>query len=190
MPSDSRSEYSSSFRWPTKEGPYLVTLHFDIIDGRPQCIGVEMWGKTTADGSVDRFAEEGLEAVETPVTAEALRKVPLGRLIGEARRRQTQLAGRLKRLGGDTESDGTQAEAVWAPRVSGRRPIYDDAHWREVARIYSEAWQAGDDPTSAVARHYYVAKSTAAKWVAKARNQLGYIPKTDKGRARGVTQEG
>lgn len=190
--SDLPSDFSSSFRWPTKAGPYTVTVHFDEIDGRPECVGLEMWGKsTTTGGSVARFAPGGgsVESPVTPLTAEALRSVPLGRLVAEARRRQAGLADRLSRLGGAAGASGERSKEVWAPRATRRRPIYDAAHWREVARIYNEAWQAGDDPTSAVARHYYVSKSAAAKWVAKARNQMGLIPKTEKGRSRGATPE-
>lgn len=171
----------------------MIVVHFDEVGGRPECVGLEMWGKTTTSaGSVARFTPDrrSVESPVTPVTAEALRSVPLGRLVGEARRRQAGLADRLSRLGGPAGASGERSKEVWAPRVTRRRPIYDAEHWREVARIYSEAWQAGDDPTTAVARHYYVSKSTAAKWVAKARNQLGLIPTTEKGRARGITQEG
>ena len=60
----------------------------------------------------------------------------------------------------------------------GRPPVYGDAHYREIARIYAEAWSNGDrHPTATVAAEYIVVRSTAAKWVSTAR-KLGFLGPT------------
>jgi hypothetical protein len=71
-------------------------------------------------------------------------------------------------------------------RRGGRPPVYGDEHYREVARIYSQAWRKGDrHPTLTVATKYTVARSTAAKWVSTAR-QRGFLGPTPARRAGGV----
>lgn len=44
-----------------------------------------------------------------------------------------------------------------------------EQHLKEVTRIYTEATEQGEAPTRAVAEHFDVAHSTAAKWVGTAR---------------------
>lgn len=71
-------------------------------------------------------------------------------------------------------------------RRGGRPPVYGDEHYREVARIYAEAWSNGDrHPTLTVAAEHTVARSTAAKWVSTAR-QRGFLGPTLPRRAGGV----
>ncbi|MGI5436195.1 hypothetical protein ACQEV4_01435 [Streptomyces shenzhenensis] len=47
-------------------------------------------------------------------------------------------------------------------------------HLEEVASVYAQASKVGEPPTRAVAEHFSVAHSTAAKWVGKAR-QAGLL---------------
>lgn len=71
-------------------------------------------------------------------------------------------------------------------RRGGRPPVYGDEHYREVARIYAEAWSHGDrHPTATVAIELTVARSTAAKWVMTAR-RLGFLSPTVPRRAGGI----
>ncbi|MHB8397917.1 MAG: hypothetical protein ACYDCI_03180 [Candidatus Limnocylindrales bacterium] len=71
-------------------------------------------------------------------------------------------------------------------RRVGRPPEHDDAHYREVARRYAEAWSRGDrHPTATVAQQMDAARSTAAKWVSIAR-QRGFLGHTLPRRAGGV----
>lgn len=71
-------------------------------------------------------------------------------------------------------------DAQQGPNV-GRRPLGDD-HYRQVAEAYSAACEDGLPPTTTVAEQSRVSKTTAAKWVARARD-LGYLPPTTRGKA-------
>lgn len=52
---------------------------------------------------------------------------------------------------------------------AGRRYRLTDAHLADVADVYTKARADGQGPTRAVADHFDVAHSTAAKWVGLAR---------------------
>lgn len=52
---------------------------------------------------------------------------------------------------------------------AGKRYRITDTHLSEVADVYTKARENGDGPTRAVADHFDVAHSTAAKWVGLAR---------------------
>ena len=64
-----------------------------------------------------------------------------------------------------------------------RPPIYDDAHWAQVASVYREGYLRGTRPMQYVARRLKVTHSAAAKWVARCRD-LGLLTRTTRGRAR------
>lgn len=89
------------------------------------------------------------------------------------------------------EPGGRNIELLLPPDVArsnkgGRPPQYPMEHWREVARVYREAYANNRTPTRAVARHWEKQQSTAAKWVARCR-EMGLLPATSKGKARSVT---
>lgn len=56
------------------------------------------------------------------------------------------------------------ASAAEVPVVR-RRDRVTDHLLREVADVYRDAWDAGANPTQAVARHFHKSHSTAARWV-------------------------
>ncbi|MFR9796580.1 hypothetical protein ACL02U_11850 [Streptomyces sp. MS06] len=58
---------------------------------------------------------------------------------------------------------------------AGKRYRITDAHLDEVASAYTKARKNGQGPTRAVADHFNVAHSTAAKWVGRART-AGLLP--------------
>jgi hypothetical protein len=68
----------------------------------------------------------------------------------------------------------------------GRRPRrgspITDANLNAVAERYREALERGDPPTQSVARELNVARSTAARWVTKARER-GFLGPALQGRA-------
>ena len=51
--------------------------------------------------------------------------------------------------------------------------------------VYTEAYARGGYPTRAVVDKWSVSKSTAAEWVARAR-ELGFLGQTEQGRAGGA----
>lgn len=69
-----------------------------------------------------------------------------------------------------------------APEV-GKRYRLTPAHLKSVAAVYLDALRSGGGPTLAVADHFGVPHSTAAKWVGRARKQ-GTLRATSKGVAR------
>jgi hypothetical protein len=88
--------------------------------------------------------------------------------------------------------DRAFGERIWlgqktheSRRKQGRPPIYDLEHFREVARVYSEAEWLGQPPTKTVADRWKVQLSTAAKWVSRARHEFSLLPATQKGKAWG-----
>jgi hypothetical protein len=70
---------------------------------------------------------------------------------------------------------------------AGRPPMYGPDHFAKVAAVYTTAHRAGKHPTKAVADHFHVARSTAAKWVARCRSpKLGLLGDTVKRKAGGI----
>lgn len=178
-------EYDSWTEWAAPDGrKYLVALHFEDSDGGPRCVGVQLWAA--------RHPEEADASVEIDTTV--WRSVPLGRLIREATVRQVELAEAVARhherlaalYGGEVSVIRAEAEAsleAWSRR--GPAPRYGREHFAAVAETYAAALVAGERPTKAVATRFVVSKSTAAKWVAKARD-LGLLGSTERGRAGGI----
>lgn len=78
-------------------------------------------------------------------------------------------------------------EGVKPPRAKPGRPaLYGPEHWAEVAAIYRDAHIHGLRPTRAVAEKWHVERSTAAKWVARCRDEFGLLGKTEKRKAGGI----
>lgn len=61
--------------------------------------------------------------------------------------------------------------AVWDSVSPRRRRIVTPDHLIQVAEIYRDAMKEGRAPTAAVADHFTVSHSTAARWVREARQQ-------------------
>jgi hypothetical protein len=197
---------SSTQRWqPDPDGPaWLVTVHWSIIDGRHEPVGLEVRSYTADSDEKFTWGRPDLGAGRVPprdeahgvVTSSLLRSLPLGSILEDALR---SAAGSVAVVADDLREvgrpfwEGPEADELRdrfrAGQTSGRggRPrLYDAEHWSEVAKVYTEAWRSTDErrraPTRAVAEHFTVAKSTAAKWVARCRD-LGLLPPTSKGRA-------
>jgi hypothetical protein len=125
-------------------------------------------------------------ALADPVTREVLRNVPLRRLIREAVNGASMKITETLPDGAQVIEPLTPAEREALDERFGRRPrrgspITDD-NLRGVAERYSEALKRGDPPTQSVARELNVARSTASRWVAKARER-GFLGPALKGRA-------
>ncbi|MDQ3640971.1 MAG: hypothetical protein M3450_05760 [Actinomycetota bacterium] len=178
-------DYDSWTEWAGPDGrKYLVGLHFEDSVGGPRCVGVQLWAA--------RHPEEADASVEIDTTV--WRSIPLGRLVREAAVRQVEVAEAVARhherlaalYGGEASSIREEADASlerWSKR--GPAPRYGREHFAAVAETYAAALVAGERPTKAVATKFTVSKSTAAKWVAKARG-LGLLGSTERGRAGGI----
>jgi hypothetical protein len=72
------------------------------------------------------------------------------------------------------------------PHGPGRPPLYPPEHFAEVAQVYSQAYRSHSrNPTLTVSKEFQVSRSTAAKWVARAR-KLGFLHGTRQRVAGGV----
>ena len=174
--------------------PDLV-LHFAMIEGRPECVGIEVGARVSPPGSTDRRWRlkdtATIEGPLRPISAADVRGLGLGE---EVRRARAKMIRDLRII----ESSGDlpkrwRAEArerlALVEKDGGRRPgrprMYDAEHFRKVADFYREGATNGLTPTRWVARKYGVSQSTAAKWVARARSpEYGFLPPTTRGRAR------
>jgi hypothetical protein len=189
--------------WTDRSGRvWTVRLGWAGLPDRLQCVAMDL-----------RPAADEPE----PLTATLLRDLPLGRLIEGSRRvmtAQLAIAGSdletLKKLAAarmtnplvrrmidaaiesseaarQRARDGVEAIVGAIEQPKGRRPLYDDEHFKKVADVYLASWRSGSpNPTKDVADHesFRVTRSTAAKWVARARS-LGYLAETTQGRPSG-----
>ena len=119
-----------------------------------------------------------------PLTASALRRLPLGTIVTDARRRRVELSRRTleqaEKIGLDMPITQKHLETLTA-----RRRRYDDSHYEAVAEIYDEAMEAGIPPTAHVQEELGLrTRSQAAKQVARARER-GLLPPTEQRVAKG-----
>jgi hypothetical protein len=121
-----------------------------------------------------------------------MRTIPLSALIA-TRRRESARHGASAAEIMELLNEPSQAK-IWqtfSDRLTrgdpprGRKPLYGLEHFSAVAAVYIEAEVK---PTQAVANHWKVSKSAAAKWIARCR-ELGLLPKTTRGVMKAVTPE-
>jgi hypothetical protein len=170
-----------SGRWPDPdEGPWQVTLSWAWVQDRAECVAFTL--APVQDAEVE------------PISATLLRKVPVMRLVTQARRKRFERAGGslLEALDDGQDLDvgaGLEASlraqaAGWEQRRPGRPATLNREHYGKVAGVYSSARVAGQPPLVAVQRRWQVARPTASRWIAAAR-ELNLLPATERGRARG-----
>ncbi len=182
--------------WPDPTGgPWAVLLTWDLLDGRYECVGVEIRSYVPPGPGDVPLSDVELEQAQKrtgtgprPVTAVMLRTLPIGTIV-EAERAKTRewyegmasAAAKIPHLAEQFTAEGEE----W--RRPGRRARHDPT---VVARVYTEAWQASGtgSPTKAVAEQLGISHSAAAKQVARAR-ALGLLPPTKKGRPQGNRAE-
>lgn len=187
---DRRISLRQEFRWRG----WSVMLSFGVVAGRIECTGLELFP--------DPEASE-----QSPITALALRALPLGTFAESARREYRETLAIAANTSVETGfwnpdvPDDERAELVTRIRADVRdrlrltdedetrstmgRPVsYGPEHFATVAEIYTAAWKTGANPTAEVAKVFQTSRSAAAKWVARAR-AMGLLPQTTKGRAKG-----
>lgn len=152
------SGVQTEHRWPDEdEGPWLIVLRWDEIDGRPECVGLDM---SRLHREQTLLVESDHEASYfTFLTAAALRRLPLADLIAQDR---AQLAPPVEAVGGMRKSA--------ADRL------------RLAAEVYRQAAAEGGKPTKAVADHFGISSGGASNLVARAR-AAGLLPPTSRGKA-------
>lgn len=154
---------------------------------RDDDLGVEVEVDTEVDDRGDPHCRRlEIRALgDEAVTWETLRRVPLGRWL---RHLMTQAAWKV--TGPTTMQTGMSRDE----RVGfyeqyakgGRRPRQGspltDEHLRRVADLYRAALERGDAPTQTIAHEMHAARSTAARWVAMARER-GLLGPAKRGQA-------
>jgi hypothetical protein len=156
-----------------KHGPFELTLFFEWVQGRMECVGLD----------IRPFSKPGRSDPE-PLTTSRLRAIRLGGLIEKYRPKVPD-----QTLSGVTFQKAPTFPKGALSRRRGRRPKYGPEHYVEVARVYREGYKRNKTPTRYVARHFRTTPSAAAKWVAKCR-AYGFLPKTKQGSARSEPRKG
>jgi hypothetical protein len=149
---------SDHFHWTDDAGiTWGVHFWWALIDGRYEPVEVRIIGTGR----------------QRPVTAETLRRIPLGGLVREMRKRHVESVTRSARETRSRKAKERYRDA--AVRFGGHRGVAltaDDLH--EVARVYSDARLRGDPVTRAVADRFHISTSTAAKRIMRAR-RAGFL---------------
>jgi hypothetical protein len=194
------SETFSVIRWPDpRRGPWGIRANWVLMNGRPECAGLAIWYGADQDArSPMDYLPHSRRSVR-PITATEFAKLPIATIIAKlrtaARDHFRASEAKLQEIFADRIAAGDVDETlrgILAPsdfEDHGRAPVgaprrYDRSHYVQVARVYLEAWQAGRKPTQAVADHFGVTRSAAAKWVVKARSdELGLLTPAEHGRS-------
>jgi hypothetical protein len=185
------------WEWPTEVDGTRVVLRYAEVDGRAECVGLEVGADFEAGNAPDPH----------PLTSSTLRRIKLAQLIEEGARHyrdrlheQADLPGFLnsesdpegERLAGRIRTRARRrlpAATAAARRGRTGRPVErGPEHLAQVAKVYVDAYRAGQHPTKAVGQTWQVSRTTAAKWVARARD-VGLLGATSPRRAGGVPIE-
>lgn len=181
--------------WPDQDrGPWQLGLYWAEVAGRIECVGMELRsvprvGEEEPPGSRWRGTRHRPPDVPEVLTSMVLRDLPIGRIVQGTKQSQAV----FRRWWASREKERRRelvgrAEAWEAGRHAGGPRGYGFQHFEEVAAIYRRALEAPDPatgtgrakPTAAVAEHFGVSKSAAAKWVARART-MDLLPPARRG---------
>jgi hypothetical protein len=151
-------------RYPDdKDGPWMLQLYWQTIDGRPECVGMKL--SSMAGRSENRKVPPFYRMPERgiPLTTGIIRDVKIGEVMRADRERLT-----------------SRTEVV---RPAGLRESTFQ-RLQEAARIYREAFASTGKPTTAVAEHFGLTVGGASNLVSRAR-ELGLLPPTSRGASQG-----
>jgi hypothetical protein len=162
---DAFTEAQMTFhRWPDEDGPWMLRLYWQTIDGRPECVGMKL--SSMATRAENRHVPPHLQmpATGVPLTTGIIRDMKLGERISSGRKAVSPGRREVQRPVGLRESTFERL--------------------KEAARIYQEAFAAGGKPTTAVAEHYGLTVGGASNLVSRARD-IGLLPPTSRGSSQG-----
>lgn len=168
---------SHSLRYPSKRGAWKVVFHIASVDGRKECVGIDVRSFDSDEEVEDPrpLLETRVENVSGPV----LRRIPVADLLDQVRE---DLRSSLKSAGIEPDEIRILPSEEAGGRV-GRPRTYSVKHYEAVAHVYLVSWKAGFPPTKAIQQHFDVSFSKAARWVREAR-KLGLIgPSPGRGKA-------
>jgi hypothetical protein len=153
--------------WPDEqEGPWLLVLFWQVINGRAECVGMDL---TSAQSPhVEALGFHHRPEIGIPLQTSTLRDLKLSELVADAR--------------------AAIAELI----VADQAPVFTARQMRPrtvkrletVAETYRRAWRQGKPPVKAVAKRLNVSNAAANSLVARAR-AVGMLPPTSPGVAAG-----
>lgn len=175
-------ESYSRIRWEDpRRGPWGIQAMWENINGRPECVGLTIWrGADQGDNSHYSYVPIPGQKLR-PITATTVAELPIAKIIDELRDAAREHWRTMYATGvSATAKAGVElpSELLFPstsfeesePRRPGAPRRYAGEHFEQVAEVYLEAWQAGRRPTQAVADAFRVSRTTAAKWISRARN--------------------
>jgi hypothetical protein len=143
--------------WPNpRRGPWVVEMEWAEINGRAECVEAHV-------KLAPRSVRGGRESGPRRLTTSILRGIPFGRLVEEDRASMSVLM--------------PDAADLYQRPAGMRDETYEEL--RQVAEVYRQAVNSGR-PTMAVAEHFTLTHSAAAKRVARGRD-IGLLPPTGQG---------
>jgi hypothetical protein len=191
----------SEILWPDpRRGPWYVRALWVEVGGRPEPAGVVVWhgAKQDPQNMLGWLPLPGTSPA--PIRAGDIRsRLPwrdlLGTLREKAAKHEQGYRDQIAAIAADpgrpemrkwfldelASAEELKFAPVTEPKRIGRPPLYGPEHFAQVADKYREAWAKGDAPTQAVADAFTVERSTAAKWVARARG-MGLLGEARPGR--------
>lgn len=130
---------------------YTVVMSLDVVDGRLACTSCTLQMKPGGP----------------PVTAEALRRIPVGRYLREAADSGLTVW--------EVDAADPRMTHVFEPppRDFAEGGMTDDV-LREVARLYHWALATGDAPLGLLEREYGIPRGKASRWISVARRR-GFV---------------
>jgi hypothetical protein len=151
--SDDENAVVDSIYVDDHDRPWVIQTNWMIMFGRPEPISLHV------------------SATGPYLTADGVRRIPLGDLLSEAREELRQLAATASEsLPEGKQSPFTQEIEIYAAKGSpqrGRQLGQDDLE--EVARVYRHAWMIGVPVNEAVREAFTLSKDGAAKRIMAAR---------------------
>jgi hypothetical protein len=183
------------WQYEERRGPHVLRLTVGLVADRAEVVGFEMWAvdpvrvRTEFDAKMDPAKRGRLRLVPDGCAIQALElRVPVRKILAESRGHVRETARVLATRSEDRAAWMSSAEHLLEvlpddedDAARGRRS-YGRPHYRAVAEVYLAAQRNDKPPTSAVAEHWRVNKSTAGKWVSRAR-AFGFLAPTSRGKS-------
>jgi hypothetical protein len=184
----------------------LIEFRFASVNGRLVCCGLQIGPSLVSSTEPKKLAfdypfgtaihSEGVDTTEQrvqerendllPLHSQELR-IPLADLVDQVLEGTIQFLELGREEGWSEQTERYVAERLPAAQAGrtkkrGRKPVYGDEHYRQVAKVYEDRYRSGHrDPLRAVMRWAArkppqglgrkIEKSTAASWVRTAREK-------------------
>jgi hypothetical protein len=185
-------------------GKWSVVGHWMEVDGREQCVGLEIWrGLVPSEMPVTHQAFAGYRSrpPDRGLTSKDFRSLPIATILRElvaiqhmhvggiieSSKRVATAYKKFLRQGASSNSEyKAQAKVIddqLARIVTSASEAFATNRKRgfnpiEVAAVYQDALRGYGNPTTAVAEHFHVSLSTATKWAARCRKEGALLPTT------------